>query len=89
MLTYTTFQKANNKGADQTARMLFANPRRQVFSRRGPIIYSIYSLLGDLVVFTSTDFDMHQAEVVKIADCQRPTECTNKQIKLDSKKMFI
>ena len=41
------------------------------------------------MVFTSTDFDMHQAEVVKIADCQHPTECTNKQIKLDSKHMFI
>ena len=37
------------------------------------------------MVFTSTDFDMNQAELVKVADCQRPTECTNKQIKLTSK----
>ena len=36
---YDTFQLANNKGADQTgwsAPVLFANPWRQVFSRRGP-----------------------------------------------------
>ena len=38
--TFNTFQNANNKGADQTARMhvLFANPWRQVSSRRGPLI---------------------------------------------------
>ena len=41
------------------------------------------------MVFTSTDFDMHQAEVVEIADCQRPTECSNKQIKIESRNMFI
>ena len=40
---YDTFQKANSKGADQTARMrrlvcafVVRNPRRQVFSRCGP-----------------------------------------------------
>ena len=44
--TYETFQKVNNKGADQTSRMrrlvcdcVVKNPRRQVFSQRGPNIY--------------------------------------------------
>ena len=43
MFTYDAFQKANNKDADQTVQMrglvspvLFANLRRQVFSRLGP-----------------------------------------------------
>ena len=44
--TFETFQKVNNKGADQTARMrrlvcdcvVKKKPRRQVFSRRGPYI---------------------------------------------------
>ena len=35
--TCVTFPKANREGADQTAWMLFANHRRQVFSRRGPL----------------------------------------------------
>ena len=42
-LTYDAFQKTNNKGADQTARMcrlvcacVVRNPRRQVFLHRGP-----------------------------------------------------
>ena len=41
--TYKTFQKENNKGTDQTARMrrlvcacVVRKPRRQVFSWRGP-----------------------------------------------------
>ena len=39
MFTYDTLQKVNNKRADQTAQMyvLFANPRREYFSRRGPV----------------------------------------------------
>ena len=41
------------------------------------------------MVFTSTDFDMNQAELVEVAECPRPTECTNKQIKLKSKNMKI
>ena len=44
-----------------------------------------FSFIGDIVVFTSTDFDMNQAELVKIANCERPTECSNNQIKLESK----
>ena len=43
---YDTFQKANNKVADQTARMrrlvcvfVVRKPRRQIFSCRGPNIY--------------------------------------------------
>ena len=45
LFTYDTFQKENNKGADQTARMrrlvcacVIRKSRRQVFSRRGPIM---------------------------------------------------
>ena len=33
-----TFQKGNNKVADQTAPVLLATPRRQFFSRRGPYV---------------------------------------------------
>ena len=32
----TNAQNANNKGADQTAPLLFANLQRQVFSHQGP-----------------------------------------------------
>ena len=33
---YDTLYKANNKGADQPGPLLFTNPRRHVFSSRGP-----------------------------------------------------
>ena len=52
-----TFQKANNKGADQIARMqgwsapvLFKNPRRQVFSRQGPNIMCSFKAGVDYTV---------------------------------------
>ena len=34
--TYDSFHKVTNKGADQSAPALLANPRRQVFPHQGP-----------------------------------------------------
>ena len=45
-LGYNTFQKESNKGPDQSGRsapLLFANPLRQVFLRRGPYYLFPYS----------------------------------------------
>ena len=53
--TYETYQKANNKGADQSARMrrlvcvcVVRNPRRQVFSRCGPIAISSIAFIKNM-----------------------------------------
>ena len=52
---YYTFQKLNNKGADQSARMrwwsapvLYAYSKRQVFLRRGPFTRVIESMKLDI-----------------------------------------
>ena len=58
MLRYDTFQKANNKGADQSARMhklvcafVVPKPRRLFFSRQGPN----YIVTGKILVKASAD----------------------------------
>lgn len=43
-------------------------------------------LIGDKIALTSTDYDMEQAEVGTIMECK---DCTNKQLRLDSKFTVI
>ena len=64
MSTYDTFQKANNKGADQTVQMhrlvcacVVRKPRRQVFLRRGP-----YYMLK--IWFVSTNEDAFRKNLI-------------------------
>ena len=75
---YDTFQKANNKGADQTARML-ANHRRQVFSRRGPFkLYvttefhpclSVMQLYGDKEYLPAKGQRLHVCLITSFEKC--------------------
>ena len=52
--SYGTFQKANNKDADQTAHVLFAHHRRQVFLRRGPYNIKCISIRLDIIMEANT-----------------------------------
>ena len=70
MFTYDTFQKANNKCADQTARMrrlvcdcVLTNPRRQVFSRRGP--FGIFCSNSNTLTFGSKVYIWNNLSGVK------------------------
>ena len=59
MFTYDTYQKVNNKGADQSVQMrrlvcafVVRKARRQVFLHYGP--YDIMSM-GDITLYVITD----------------------------------
>ena len=64
--TYDTFQIANNKAlirlrgcAGWSAPVLFANPRRQVFSRRGPFIITLNIWKMSQLTFAMLTILMH------------------------------
>ena len=80
-ITYDTFQKANNKGADQTARMrrtastgwsapvLFANHRSQVFSRLGPNDRPMH------IVSREAPHGNRRSQIIQVSLCYFGTYC--------------